>query len=42
VKVTKMNIHAHLIPDLLSWRKEFFRLKRSFLDDQLRRSLRGP
>jgi hypothetical protein len=42
VKVIEINIHAHLIPDLLSWRKEFFRIKRRFLDNQLRRSLRGP
>jgi hypothetical protein len=38
----EINIHAYLIPGLLSWRREFFRLKKGFLDGQLRRSLRVP
>jgi hypothetical protein len=42
MKMTKMNAHAYLIPDFLNWRTDFFRLKRKFLDDQLRGSLRGP
>jgi hypothetical protein len=42
MKMTKMNARAYLILDFLNWRRDFFRLKRKFLDDQLRRSLRGP
>jgi hypothetical protein len=42
MEITEINIHAYLIPDFLSWRREFFRLKKRFLDGQLRRSLRGP
>jgi hypothetical protein len=41
MKMTEMNAHAYLIPDFLNWRRDFFRLKRKFLDDQLRGSLRG-
>jgi hypothetical protein len=36
-----MNAHAYLVSDLLNWRRDFFRLKRKFLGDQLRRSLRS-
>jgi hypothetical protein len=39
MEVKEINIHAYLIPGLLSWRREFFRLKKRFLDNQLRRSL---
>jgi hypothetical protein len=38
--IKEINIHAYLLSGLLSWRREFFGLK-GFLDDQLRRSLRG-
>jgi hypothetical protein len=31
--------NTYLILGLLIWRKDFFRLKREFLGDQLRRSL---
>jgi hypothetical protein len=40
--IKEVNSYAYLIPGLLSWRREFFRLKKGFLDDQSRRSLRGP
>jgi hypothetical protein len=36
------NVYTYLVPGLLGWRKEFFRLKKGFLDGQSRRSLRGP
>jgi hypothetical protein len=42
MEITEMNAHAYLIPGLLNWRRDFFRLKRRFLDGRLRRSLRGP
>jgi hypothetical protein len=42
MRITELNVHAYLIPSLLNWRRDFFKLKRKFLDDQLRRSLRGP
>jgi hypothetical protein len=42
MEITEMNIHAYLIPGFLSWRGDFFRFKERFLDDQSRRSLRGP
>jgi hypothetical protein len=42
MEIKEVNIHAYLISGLLSWRWEFFRLKEGSLDDQLRRSLRGP
>jgi hypothetical protein len=42
MRMTELNAHAYLIPSLLNWRRDFFRLKRKFLDDQLRRGLRGP
>jgi phage host-nuclease inhibitor protein Gam len=31
----------YFIPGLLNWRRDFFRLKRKFLGDQLRWSLRS-
>jgi hypothetical protein len=40
MEMTEMNAHAYLIPGLLDWRS--FRLKRRFLDGQLRRILRDP
>jgi hypothetical protein len=40
MRITELNAHAYLIPDLLDWRS--FRLKRTFLDGRLRRILRGP
>jgi hypothetical protein len=42
MEIKGANIYAYLIPGLLSWRKEIFRLKKGFLDGQSRRSLRGP
>jgi hypothetical protein len=42
MRITEMIAHAYLIRGLLNWRRDFFRLRRKFLDDQLRRSLRGP
>jgi hypothetical protein len=42
MRITKLNAHAYLIPGLLNWRRDFFKLKRKFVDDQLRRSLRSP
>jgi hypothetical protein len=42
MRITELNVHAYLIPGHLNWRRDFFRLKRKFLDDQLRRGLRGP
>jgi hypothetical protein len=42
MEIKEMNIHAYLIPGLLSWRRDFFRFKKKFLDDQSRRILRGP
>jgi hypothetical protein len=42
MEIKQINIHAYLISGHLSWRREFFRLKKGFLDDQSRRSLRGP
>jgi hypothetical protein len=41
-EITELNAHTYLIPGLLNWRRDFFRLKRKFLDDQLRRGLKGP
>jgi hypothetical protein len=35
------NVYTYFISSLLNWRRDFFRLKREFLDDQLRRSLRS-
>jgi hypothetical protein len=32
MEIKKVNIYAYLIPGLLSWRREFFRLKKGFLD----------
>jgi hypothetical protein len=42
MEIKGVNIFADLIPGLLSSRREFFRLKKGFLDFQSRRSLRGP
>jgi hypothetical protein len=42
MEIKEINIHAYLILGLLSWRRDFFRFKKRFLDDQSRRSLRGP
>jgi hypothetical protein len=42
LEIKEINIRAYLIPGNLSWRREFFRFKKRFLDDQSRRSLRGP
>jgi ribosome biogenesis protein Tsr3 len=42
MEIKEMNVHAYLISSFLSWRREFFRLNKRFLDVQLRRSLRGP
>jgi hypothetical protein len=42
MKMTEMNAHVYLIRDFLNWRRDFSRLERRFLDDQLGRSLRGP
>jgi hypothetical protein len=42
MEIKEKNIHAYLISGLLSWRREFFRLKKGFLDDQLRRSWWSP
>jgi hypothetical protein len=42
MKMIELNAHTYLIPGLLNWRRDFFRLKRKFLGDQLRRSLRSP
>jgi hypothetical protein len=42
MEIKKINIHAYLISGLLSWRRKLFRLKKGFLDDHSRRSLRGP
>jgi hypothetical protein len=42
MRITELNAHAYHIPGFLNWRRDFFRLKRKFLDDQLRRGLRGP
>jgi hypothetical protein len=42
MRITELNAHAYHIPGFLNWRSDFFRLKRKFLDDQLRRGLRGP
>jgi hypothetical protein len=39
--MTELNAHTYFIPDFLNWRRNFFRLKREFLDDYLRRSLRS-
>jgi hypothetical protein len=33
--------NTYLIPGLLNWRRDFFRLNREFLGEQLRKSLRG-
>jgi hypothetical protein len=41
MEITETNIHAYLITSLMNWRRDFFRLRRRFLDSQLRRSLRG-
>jgi hypothetical protein len=40
MEITEINAHAYLIRGLQNWRS--FKLKRRFLDGQLRRSLRGP
>jgi hypothetical protein len=40
MRITELNAHAYLIPNLLDWRS--FRLKGRFLDGRLRRILRGP
>jgi hypothetical protein len=32
MEMAEMNAHAYLIPGLLNWRRDFFRLKRRFLD----------
>jgi hypothetical protein len=42
MEMKEINIHAYLVSSLLSWRREFFRLKEGFLDDQSRRTLRSP
>jgi hypothetical protein len=42
MEIREMNAYVYLISSLLNWRRDFFRLKRRFLDGQLRRSLRGP
>jgi hypothetical protein len=34
-------VYTYLISGLLNWRRVLFRLKREFLGDQLRRSLRN-
>jgi hypothetical protein len=35
------DVYTYLISGLLSWRRDFFRLKRKLLGDQLKRSLKG-
>jgi hypothetical protein len=35
------SVYTYLISGLLNWRRVLFRLKRDFLGDQLRRSLRN-
>jgi hypothetical protein len=42
MEIKEINIHAYIILGLLGWRRVFFRFKKRFLDDQSRRSLRGP
>jgi hypothetical protein len=42
MEIKEINIHAYLIPGLLSWRRKFFRLKKGFLGDQSRRSWWSP
>jgi hypothetical protein len=34
-------VYTFLISGLLNWRRDFFRLKRKLLGDQLKRSLKG-
>jgi hypothetical protein len=42
MEIKEVNIYAYLIPGLQSWRREFFSLKKGFLDGQSRKSLRDP
>jgi hypothetical protein len=42
MEIKEINIHAYLISGLLSWRREFFKLKKGLLDVKLGRSLRSP
>jgi hypothetical protein len=42
MEIQRMSIYAYLVPGLLGWRKEFFKLKKGFLDGQSRGSLRRP
>jgi hypothetical protein len=35
------SVYTYLISGLLNWRRDFFRLRKKLLGDQLRRSLRS-
>jgi hypothetical protein len=40
-EITELGACTYLMSGLLSWGRGFFRLKRDFLGDQLKRSLRS-